>query len=189
MNCHQVRAFIDRRPTPAFGRPDPGEVRQHIEVCAGCREDKRAGEELESRLARLVSPPARASIVSVVMTRIDEEIPGERQAGESNAAVRRAKRPGWGTFADGVASTAMFIGIGIGTGAAVYRALTSESIRRLAESAIGTIDPTSLPASGSVDLLMGTGVLLYLAGLIGWNAERPRSVPRAFRTASDRHSQ
>jgi len=110
-------------------------------------------------MARLPEPTPPASLKATVMARIARE--AERQqdiaAETANPARIRRERPVWiWTLAGGLATVA---------GTSVYGWLVRGALPSFTSPLIGGVAPTLIPIQGSAALVIGLGLLVYLAGL------------------------
>ena len=109
-------------------------------------------------MARLPEPTPPASLKATVMARIAREAEQQDIAAEAADPARiRRERSAWiWTLAGGLATV---------MGASVYGWLVRGAMPSFTSPLIGGVSPTLIPMQGSAALVIGVGLLIYLAGL------------------------
>jgi hypothetical protein len=133
-------------------------------------------DHVATLMARLPEPTPPASLKATVMARIarEAELQQDLAAEAADPARIPRERPVWiWTLAGGLATV-------IGTSA--YGWLVAGALPSLTAPLIGGGAPTLIPMQGSAALIIGLGLLIYLAGLFA--PLRPSS--GAPRRAADR---
>ena len=132
-------------------------------------------EDIATQMARLPEPTPPASLKATVMARIarEAELQQDIAAEAADPARIPRERPLWiWTLAGGLAMV---------FGASVYGWLVRGTLPSLTAPLVGGGNPTLLPIQGSAALIIGLGLLIYLAGLFAPLRPSSHSADRAVR--------
>jgi hypothetical protein len=132
-------------------------------------------DHIASVMARLPEPTPPASLKATVMARIAREAEQQQDAAAEIAHPARIprERPVWiWTLVGGLATI---------IAASVYGWVVRGSLPSFTSPLIGQGTPTLIPIQGSAVLIIGLGLLIYLAGLFAPLRPPSRSPFRAIR--------
>ena len=114
-------------------------------------------DHVATLMARLPEPTPPASLKATVMARIAREAEEQREIAAADPARIPRERPVWiWTFAGGLATV---------LGTSVYGWLVKGALPSFTAPLIGGGMPTLIPMQGLAALIVGLGLLIYLAGL------------------------
>ena len=132
-------------------------------------------DHVETLMAQLPEPTPPASLKATVMARIarEAELQQDLAADAADPARISRERPVWiWTLAGGLATL---------IGASAYGWLVKGALPSFTAPLIGGGVPTLIPMQGSAALIIGLGLLIYLAGLFAPLRSSPPSRGRAVR--------
>lgn len=171
MTCAHVLGLLDAGSLAEYPPTHMEAARQHARQCASCGPALRAAEALTAGLAALPKMGPSPAFAATVLARIAQTEPLERPA---RAAALPATRPGSllrECFASVAAPACLVAGLAL-----ILSMVSGDEVRTsITSTKVGGMGLLAMPSTFSDAVVLGTGLLLYAAGLLAPLSGRDRS--------------